>query len=396
MATSIIRLKRSPVWYKALPFLLIGLIGNLLWTLRYVQASPLPMPAVTGPLTSLAPFRFRAGPLGQLDITGLMSGFGAWQDHPVPGDRSFRSNISNAQVFIQKTHGWIQFFLQAGAYNLPALGTPFISTGKTVSEYYGALPQAFLKIIPSRNFSIQAGKLPTLIGAEYTFTFENMNIERGLLWNQENAIERGVQFNYSVGPLAASLQWGDGFYSNRYNWVSGELSYTINPVSSLSFVAMGHVGQTDYSGPATPLDQNNSDLYSVVYTYSSRSWIIQPYFQYTSVSRDLSIGVSRGTSTRGVALLASNRIAPGFFLAARVEYITSTGNVRNGAADLLYGPGSRAWSMTLTPTWQNGAFFARAEFSFVRVLDGVPGDIFGPHGDSANQARILFETGFMF
>jgi len=33
-----------------------------------------------------------------------------------------------------------------------------------------------------------AAKLPTLIGAEYTFTFENMNIERGLLWNQEKRL----------------------------------------------------------------------------------------------------------------------------------------------------------------------------------------------------------------
>lgn len=393
MATPISRLKRCSGWYKLLPVLLIG---NLLWLPRYSQASPLPMPPMSGPLTSLAPIHFRAGPLGQLDITGVMSGFGVWQNHTVRGDRSFRADISNAQIFIQKTHGWVQFFLQAGAYNLPTLGTPSLSTGNTVSEYYGALPQAFLKIVPSRNFSIQAGKLPTLIGAEYTFTFENMNIERGLLWNQENAIERGVQLNYSVGSFAASLQWGDGFYSNRYNWISGELSYTINPESSLSFVAMGHVGQTVYSSPATPLDQNNSDLYSVVYTYSSRSWVIQPYFQYTFVPRNLSIGVSRGTATRGIALLASNRIAPCFSLAARVEYIASTGNVRDGAANLLYGPGSRAWSLTLTPTWQDRGFFARAEFSFVNVLDGVSGNIFGPHGDSTNQARVLFETGFMF
>lgn len=325
-----------------------------------------------------------------------MSGLGAWQNHTVPGDQSFRADISNAQIFIQKTHGWVQFFLQAGAYNLPALGTPLLSTGNTVSEYYGALPQAFMKVVPSRNFSIEAGKLPTLIGAEYTFSFENMNIERGLLWNQENAIERGVQLNYNVGPFAASLQWGDGFYSNRYNWISGALSYTINPASSLSFVAMGHVGRTDYSSPATPLDQNNSGLYSLLYTYSSGSWVIQPYFQYTFVPVDPLIGIRRGTATRGVALLASKRIASGFSLAGRVEYIASTGNAQDGAANLLYGPGSQAWSLTFTPTWQDGGFFARAEFSFVRVLDGVPGDVFGSHGNSANQARILFETGFLF
>jgi hypothetical protein len=374
----------------------ILLIGALSFGIRSAYPAPLPMPAMSGPLTALAPFHFSAGPLGQLDISGVMSGLGVWQDNPAPGDHAFRADISNAQVFIQKTHGFFQFFLQAGAYDLPALGTPFLSTGNTVSEYYGALPQAFLKIVPSRNFSIQAGKLPTLIGAEYTFTFENMNIERGLLWNQENAVERGVQVNYSGGPFEASLQWGDGFYSNRFNWISGSLSYAINSASSVSFVGMGNAGQTDYSTPATPLDQNNSDLLSLVYTYSSNAWVIQPYLQYTSVPANPLIGVHREASTRGAALLMSDRIAPHFFLAARIEYIASTGNARDGAANLLYGPGSKAWSLTFTPTWEDQGFFARAEFSFVQVLDETSGDGFGFQGNRPSQARALLETGFLF
>ena len=71
------------------------------------------------------------------------------------------------------------------------------------------------------SFSIEAGKLPTLIGDEYTFTFENMNIERGLLWNQEPAVSRGVQANYTAGPLTSRVSWNDGYYSNVYNWISG-------------------------------------------------------------------------------------------------------------------------------------------------------------------------------
>jgi hypothetical protein len=76
--------------------------------------------------------------------------------------------------------------------------------------------------------SILIGELLTLIGAEYTFTFENMNIERGLLWNQENAVNRGIQVNGSFGKLSASLSWNDGFYSNRYTWLTGSLAYAFN------------------------------------------------------------------------------------------------------------------------------------------------------------------------
>jgi hypothetical protein len=368
------------------------------------QAAPLPMPAMTGPLQSPSPFQFNAGPLGKLDITGVVSGMGLWQDNPAntvsPDPVAFNgythADISNGQIFIQKTHGLIQFFLQAGAYNMPAIGVPFLSTGATTAGYYGPLPQAYLKIAPTKDFSVLIGKLPTLIGAEYTFTFENMNIERGLLWNQENAVNRGVQVNYSVGPLSASLAWSDGFYSNRFNWLSGDLSYAINSANTVSFVGMGNAGQTGYSTLATPVYQNNSDIYNLIYTYSSGPWMIQPYLQYTHVSANPAIGVGRGTATKGAAILASYSLTPHVTLAARAEYIASTGNATNGAVNLMYGPGSKAWSITVTPTYQDHDFFARAEFSYVQASSYTQGDVFGPQGTNPTQARALVETGFLF
>ncbi|MHB1544283.1 MAG: outer membrane beta-barrel protein [Gammaproteobacteria bacterium] len=360
------------------------------------HATPLPMPAVSGPLVSPSPFQFPAGPLGNLDLTGVMSGVGVWQNHPVTGNRTTWTDISNGQIFIQKTHGLIQFFLQAGAYNIPALGTPLLSTGSTLSDYYGALPQAYLKIVPSQAFSVLIGKLPTLIGSEYTFTFENMNIQRGLLWNQENAVTRGIQVNYGVDALSASLSWNDGFYSNRFSWLSGELSYAINGTSSIAFIGMGNLGTTKYESTATPLYQNNSDIYNLIYTYTSGPWIVQPYLQYTYVPMDAAIGVRRATATQGAAILASYHFAPHIFIAARGEYISDTGSATDGAVNLLYGPGSRAWSITITPTYQDQAFFARAEFSFVETAGYTSGDVFGRQGNRPTQARILLEAGFFF
>ena len=184
-------------------------------------------------------------------------------------------------MFLQRTDGWFQFYLQAGAYNIPALGTPFLDTGKAVSDLYGPLPVAFLKLVPGKNTSILIGALPTLMGAEYTFTFENINIERGLLWNQENAINRGIQVNQTMGKFTASLSWNDGYYSNRYSWLSGSLTYANGP-HSLSFVGMGNLGQTAFQTLATPI-QNNSTMYAAIYTYTKGAWIIQPYYQYSNV-----------------------------------------------------------------------------------------------------------------
>ena len=86
------------------------------------------------------------------------------------------------------------------------------------------------------NFNVEIGALPTLIGDEYTFTFENMNIERGLLWNQEPAISRGIQLNDTYKKLTLAFSWNDGFYSDRYTSLSGSLAYAVNAANTITFV----------------------------------------------------------------------------------------------------------------------------------------------------------------
>lgn len=359
-------------------------------------AAPPPAPAMVGSLSAAAPRTFDAGPFGKLDVTGILSGFGYWQGHPSPSDQAARADVSNGQIFIQKTTGLVQYFLQAGAYNLPSLGTPFLSTRNTVSDYFGALPQAYLKLAPKGDVSFLVGKLPTLIGAEDTFTFENLNIERGLLWNQENAVNRGTQIDYRKGKLSSSMTWNDGFYSDRYNWLWGALTYSPNAANAIEFVAGGNLGHTAYSSVATPLYQNNSDIYDLIYTHTAKRWLIQPYFQYTDVPLDVKIGVGRATSTQGEAMLGSYSIAHHLTMTGRVEYISSTGSASDRAVNLLYGPGSQAWSLTLTPTYQKKAFFMRGEFSFTQAVNYTPGQGFGPNKANSSQARGLVETGFMF
>jgi hypothetical protein len=356
---------------------------------------PLPTPAMTGPLQTASPHTFDAGPLGKLSVTGIVSGAGLWQGNTVAGDSSAHGDLSNGQVFIQKTEGWWQFYLQAGAYNLPSLATPFLSTGDTVNDLFGPVPVGFLKLVPNKNFSILIGQMPTLIGAEYTFSFENMNIERGLLWNQENAVNRGVQVNGTFGKLSASLSWNDGFYSDRYTWLSGSLAYTFNSANTLSFIAGGNLGETEFRSIATPV-QNNSSIYNVIYTYTKGNWTIQPYFQYTDVPRNPKIGIVHGAATQGGAILANYNFKHHISLAGRAEYISSTGNIAEQAVNLLFGPGSGAWSISVTPTFQDHGFFVRGEFSFVEATSYAQGSVFGSQGMSRNQPRGAIEAGLMF
>jgi hypothetical protein len=338
---------------------------------------------------------FDAGPLGKIAANGIVTGFGMVQSNHVPGDNDGQAALSNGQIFIQKADGKFQYFIEAGAYTLPSLATPFLAADKTVSNFYGPVPVAFAKVQAGKTTQFMIGALPTLMGAEYTFTFQNMNIERGLLWNQENAVNRGIQVNQTLGKyLTASFSWNDGYYSNRYSWLSGSLTYTKGP-HSVIFAGMGNLGQTAYQTPATPV-QNNSTMYAVIYTYTKGAWIVQPYYQYSDVPTNPAVGVVKGASTNGGALLISRAFKKGFSLPARVEYIATSGNSTDGAVNLLFGPGSAGTSITGTPTFQYGGFFVRGDISYTHASSYAPGTVFGGSGTDADQVRGIAEVGFIF
>jgi hypothetical protein len=370
-------------------------------------APPAMLPGMAGPLAvNPKPASFDLGPLDKVFVTGVVSGFGQVQNHKFPGDKSSLLDVDHAMIMINKPDGLVQFFLHAGAYSLPDLGVPYLRASDATKAFYGPLPQGFVKLAPTDNFSILAGNLPTLIGAEYTFSFENMNVQRGLLWNQENAVNRGVQVNYTAGPLALAFSWNDGFYSKKYSWAWGSATYTIDDANTVAFIASGNTKKTSVSTSATPLFQNNEQLYNLIYTHTAGPWTFQPYLQYTHVPALPEFGAPKSASTTGVALLmnynfdsdatpADWRVA-GFNLPVRVEYISSTGNATDGAPNLMYGPGSKAWSLTVTPTYQYKIFFARAEFSYVGTRKTTPGFAFGPNGNDTSQSRALFEVGMLF
>jgi hypothetical protein len=360
--------------------------------------APLSSPSMTAPLSTAIPHEISAGPFGKLQVTGILSGGGMVEgDHVVPGPIA-HWDMSNAQVFVQKTSGWFQFYLQGGAYNVLAIGTPFVGTGEQVRDTYGPLPVGYIKLVKG-GFSLQAGELPTLIGAEYTFSFENLNIERGLLWAQEPAISRGIQLNEAYKKLSLSFAYTDGFFSNRYTTLSGSLAYAFNAANTLSFVASGNAGAyARTSNLATPLLQNNSEVYNVIYTYTREKVTVTPYFQYTSVSKNPSIGILEGGHTASGAIMANYNFKHGFSLPARVEYIKSAGGSPTdvNSINLLYGPGSGAVSFTVTPTYQKDGFFLRGEFSYVHITSLTPGFGFQTNGTSANQPRGVIEAGVMF
>ena len=362
-------------------------------------AAPTPLSTfvLTGPLQWLPPATFDAGPLGKLSVNGIITGFAQFQNNSVTGDDKAQATLSNGQIFIQKADGKLQYYIQAGAYTMPTLGLPFMNAQNTVSNTFGPVPVAYLKYQVAKNTQFLLGSLPTLMGAESTFTYQNFNIERGIVWNQENAINRGIQVNQTLGKyLSAAISWNDGYYSNRYSWLSGSATFTKGP-HTLVYDGMGNLGQTVYVTSAMPLYQNNGSMHAVIYTYTKGPWIISPYFQYGKVPASAKVGVAKSTSATGGAANVSYAFKKGFSLPARVEYLTSSGSATDGSVNLLnFGAGSAGTTFTATPTYQKGGMFVRGDLAWMHASNYTAGSVFGAKGTDANQFRGVLEFGLIF
>ncbi len=384
---------------------LLGGCGAL-FGIGVAYADPLSSPSFSGSLVpNPDPFSVDAGLLGSVFIGGQLIGIGALQTHPTRaqgiGNNDGFADVSSAQIEFQTIHGPLQFYVQAGAYSLPSLGCSYLQATKATEQLFGPVSVAYAKGVITPELSVVAGILPTLVGAESTFTFQNVNIERGLLWNQELAISRGVQINYAHGPLSAAVSLNDGFYSGKLNWLSGTLTYAIDSSHSISFVGAGSLSRNDKSSMATPLMQNNSSIFNVIYTYSSGPLTLTPYLQYSHVGRDDQLGIDRPADTYAGALLVKYALNKEWSLGARAEYLKTTGGTCGAdpgctPTNLLYGANSDAWSLTVTPTYEKGVFFARAELSYVKVGNLEAGYGFGRDLNQRDQIRVLVETGILF
>ncbi len=353
-------------------------------------------PAMAGPIAANPnPMGVDLGDFGKVFVGGAVTGMTYYQSNPTkaaPGDFASYMDLTNAQITVQKTDGWLQFYVQAGNYSFPTVGAPYTKSSINTPASFGVVPVAYLKLQGDgalADWSIEGGKLPTLTGNEYNFTFENMNIERGLLWNIEPAISRGLQLNFADGPLTASLSWNDGYYSNVLNTMSGLLSYVFSPSDTLAFSASGDVGGNHFS----LLDSGS--LYDLIWTHTMGNWVISPYVQYSTTPKIGSFVHS--SEETGAALLVSYSFDDNWKLGGRVEYENSSGHSIATAPNIIgYGAGSNAWEFTLTPTYQYKVFFARPEVSYISTGDATSGLTFGKTGTAKDQVRFMLETGFVF
>jgi len=317
-------------------------------------------------------------------------------DTPTGADLTSRFNVSNAFVLLNKTSGTLQFALQAGAYSIPTVG---IAGNKTIqtnanTDLFGPVPLADVSYVPNSNFSMSAGILATLTGSESTFTYLNWNIQRGAVWNVENAVSRGVRATFTSGKAVAVLGANDGYYSGKYGAAEAGLTYAPDPSESLLFVWLDPNSRTP-GNPTTSIA--NKELFNLVYTRTSGNVQLAPYVLWARSPAASGLGFTTSESAFGAAILANVKWNGSFSTALRLETLhngSSAGDTSLNADLIGYGAGSGISTFTITPSWSLGhGAFVRADFSSAQVTGAAPGLAFNANGNSSHQSRIVVEVG---
>lgn len=363
--------------------------------------SPSPSPsAIPIPLTSPTPTAVIAVNGVALAMETLTANVNATGNLTNGGgaDQPTRFNISSAFVTIARNTGFFRYGASGGVYTIPVVG---LSGNKTFQpganvNTYGPLPSAYVGINPNDHVSLVVGYLATLIGQEYTYTYQNWDIQRGLVWNMETAVSRGARLTLTGGKFTGALEVNDGFFSGHYLGLEG--SMTMAPDSNRAFQFVFVIPNSQAPGNWTAAIANKR-LYNFMYTATSGRWTFAPYVLLVQSPKSSALGYTSSESAYGVVFLSTYVMNANWSLATRIEDIANQSTARSSSpnADLVgYGPGSGAWTFTLSPSYKRGQLLVRADLSQVTARAASPGLAFGTLGVQRGQFRFVLESGLQF
>ncbi len=319
-------------------------------------------------------------------------------DVPTGVDEISRTDVSNGVVTFTKNTGFFRFGITAGIYAFPVVGetmNPTTQAGANTA-LYGYVPSYYVAFVPNAHLTISAGQLATLLGQENGFTYQNVDIQRGLLWAVESTFSRGVRVAYTQGKFTGDIEYNDGFYTARHRAFEGFLGWA--PSADTNVAVAFIAPQANAPGNATAAIANKTEC-DFMLTQQLGKLQLLPYVLFVHSPASAALGYARAESATGAAFLAEYAFDARFSIGTRYEWFADNSSLTDASpnADFSgYGPGSHAQSFTVTPTYRANLFFARAEFSAVNASGAKPGLAFGPAGAGSLQTRLLVETGVQF
>ncbi len=329
---------------------------------------------------------------GSAQFSMALSGLGSFEKFQNTGKENY--SLSNAQLIVQGRANLLQYYIQAGKYLMPGLGEG-ISSSAAYSPY-GEIPHAYLSYELNTHWSLMVGKLLSMPGYENPFTYQNQNIQRGLLERHNNTISRGVQFNYRDGSNSFFTTLNDGFYSGDYKWggVGGSFAQDSNNTTTLMWG--GPLQGVPVQTFVTPVLQNNAQIFNVIHSLSLGQWSFTPYFQYTYIPAHAVSALPSPISTNGVASIINYKVPADInflglsgqvHIPLRLERLYISTNAL--LTDIESQTFSNANSVTITPTLQAGIYYLRAEASHLSSANPL-------FMRGASQNRFLIEFGILY
>jgi Putative beta-barrel porin-2, OmpL-like. bbp2 len=375
------------------------------------------------------------GPLGPLEVSGGLDGYGYFQSGADIGgnvgatnslgtNRSYGFNVGSALIDLQKTSGVVQFNVEVGSTGgTTTLGARVTQT--SINTYStGPLYQGYVTIAPKGSpVTISAGQFASLEGYEGAIDWNNPVQLTTALFNVENLNSRGVQLNFTKGPIDATVMYGDGYDTGVFNFLQALFTYTINSSNTLNVYYGGNLGQTGLNAKTygsalcgygdadcgatvglTGPQFDNSQLIGAYYSYTNGNLNLVPEVQYQVAKADAKLGIDKETSNFGAALFSTYTFGKSpYSLAGWVEYFDSHGSSSdqiNTSDTWFLGPDAEAIGFAVAPTWQYKDLFARANAGYIYLLNnkGGNGDTYGYGASGAGRSEFTgtLEAGILF
>jgi len=227
--------------------------------------------------------------------------------------------------------------------------------------------------------TVTAGRFATKIGGEAPFTWQNVNIQRGLVWAGEPVWFDGVRLEAQYG------NFGGYIGVNDRDTDDGKMALEAGVGTSFDKVDIGfNVLIPDKN------DEWNTRTYNL--TLNINYWERLPltlYVDYLNTPQD-----GDDADSLGVALLGQYQFNEKISLGARVEYVNNDGDGDNYGI----GKGNNAWTFTLTPKYQINRYLSvRGEVSYVTLGNKYyQKDADNPDSLSDSQLRLGAEIAFVF
>lgn len=363
-------------------------------------------------MTQPPPVKLNGGPLGQLEVSGGISGF--FYAYSGAGEHSVYGNgkSAGAESFVNMIHvtkptGRVRFTIEAKVYDSVYMGIhPSAPSAQRFTT--GPIKLAYVTVPLTSDLTVSAGQIPSIEGWESTTDWHNANIIDSPLYYQESSASRGVSASYSHGPVSATVNFGDGWDTGVFNTFSALVSYSFNKHNSLSLYGEVNVSRT---GPTVTPDSYgqyanianygayypNSNMIGGYYDFQHGNLSLVPEVQYVYAKVDHKIGLNKFGANFGTELLADYQFGKTpYSLGSMLFYYTNI-----GPEPWYLNPHSAAIGFGVTPTYQKGNFYVRAEAALLHMTrlgtptSNTPGG-FGSDGRSRNQGMGLLEAGFMF